>query len=343
VTDPKLTDNPMVFANPGFLTMTGYTAEEIIGKNCRFLQGPETAKETINQIREAIADQKSFRGEFINYTKDGTEFWNNLTINPVFDENNELINFVGIQENVTERRHIADQLHQNFEKLKELEQLRDNLTGMLVHDLRSPLAAIIASLEILKVRAWKKINSDEKEIISLVMSSALSLKEMITSMLDVSRMEAKEMPVHIQHVDLRNVIMDIVESFLPLLETRTFEQHITDKAIIIPCDADLMKRILTNLLGNAVKFTPVNGKISITVDIVENKLRISVFNTGTSIPKEYHMRIFEKFGQVGEQKERHSTGLGLTFCKLAIEAQGGIICVDSSEGEGVTFWIELNK
>nr|WP_290220982.1 EAL domain-containing protein [Trichocoleus desertorum] len=116
ITDPNLPDNPIIFANPGFTKMTGYTAEEVLGCNCRFLQGTGTNPDHLNAMRQAIATHRSTTQVLLNYRKDGTTFWNELTINPVFDGDGKLINFIGLQNDVTARKQAEEDLRESQER-----------------------------------------------------------------------------------------------------------------------------------------------------------------------------------------------------------------------------------
>lgn len=127
LSDPNLPDNPIVFCNPGFLAMTGYEEGEILGRNCRFLQGPATDSAEVARIRRAIAEQRTYRGEILNYKKDGTPIWIELTISPIVDDEGNLMNFVGLQTDVTERHNLLERLHASSERLRELEDLRSVL------------------------------------------------------------------------------------------------------------------------------------------------------------------------------------------------------------------------
>jgi len=112
---------------------------------------------------------------------------------------------------------------------------------------------------------------------------------------------------------------------------------------MVSCDANLITRVIANLLGNAIKFTPSGNRVSISIERTANAVKLRVVDTGRGIPREYYERIFEKFGQLETQKQRDvsSTGLGLTFCKLAVEAHGGEIGVESEVGRGSSFWFAL--
>jgi PAS domain S-box-containing protein len=122
ITDPHQLDNPIVFYNPGFMALTGYAADDILGRNCRFLQGPDTDPATIAQVAAAVAARRPFRDVMLNYRRDGTPFWNELVINPVYDAEGRLTHFVGIQADVTARIHLREELQH--------QALHDALTGL---------------------------------------------------------------------------------------------------------------------------------------------------------------------------------------------------------------------
>jgi len=128
ITDPALRDDPAIFINPAFSGITGYAKSDFIGRNCRLLQGPDTDRAVVQHIREAIAARQPFMGTLLNYRKDGTPFWNELTINPVFDDNGQLTNFVGIQVDVTARVEAAEALRQSEARLA---RVTTNVPGMV--------------------------------------------------------------------------------------------------------------------------------------------------------------------------------------------------------------------
>lgn len=131
ISDPRLPDNPVIFANSGFTTITGYAVEEVLGRNCRFLQGAETNPATIDQLRQAVTQGQPFTGVLLNYRKDGSPFWNELTINPVFDHEGTLINFVGLQTDVTARK----QAEATLEGLRRQNELILNSAGEGIYGL----------------------------------------------------------------------------------------------------------------------------------------------------------------------------------------------------------------
>ncbi|MFP3553265.1 PAS domain-containing protein [Paraburkholderia sp. SIMBA_049] len=146
VTDPNLPDHPVIFANHAFLRMTGYELPEIIGTNCRFLQGPETDRATIDEVRDAVAHRREIATEILNYRKDGSTFWNALFISPVFNEQGELVYFFGSQLDVSRRRDAEDALHQ-AQKMEALGQL----TGGIAHDFNNLLQVMAGYVDVLQM------------------------------------------------------------------------------------------------------------------------------------------------------------------------------------------------
>ncbi|MDP6507225.1 MAG: ATP-binding protein, partial [Planctomycetota bacterium] len=118
---------------------------------------------------------------------------------------------------------------------------------------------------------------------------------------------------------------------------------LTDSPLLLSCDAELIKRVIQNLLGNALKFTPSDGTISVSILNGGDTVKIAITDSGPGIPEDYRDKIFEKYGQVEarQQGKKYSTGIGLSFCKLAVEAHGGEIGVDSEVGKGSTFWFKI--
>ncbi len=235
------------------------------------------------------------------------------------------------------------ELKENYRRLSELERLRDSLVHMVVHDLRSPLLGLSGSLQLLQGDLASTLGPEQAGDLECAMQSAQRLSDMVTSLLDVSRLEAGEMPLHRHSADLSEVIAAAVESLGALTRGRHVVLRPPPDPVVIECDSEIIGRVVANLVGNALKFTPASGDVFVAVESSPGVIRITVTDNGPGIPPEYRERIFEKFGQVENLSAgmKSSTGLGLTFCKLAVEAHGGAIGVESELGKGSTFWFKL--
>lgn len=226
-------------------------------------------------------------------------------------------------------------------QLRRLEKLRDDLTHMVVHDLRNPLSCICGFLDILECHDVPNMPADMQKLVTVARHSADDLLTMINSILDVSKMSAGEMKLHREPCDLVPLIRDVVAACRSLPANRTVTLDAMTSSFVVSADAGLIRRVLQNLISNALKFTPADGTVHVAVTASPGDVRVAIRDAGPGIAPEYHQRIFEKFGQVEDRSQRLGTGLGLTFCKLAIEAHGGRIGVESEVGQGSTFWVAL--
>ena len=228
-------------------------------------------------------------------------------------------------------------------KLRRLEKLRDDLNHMIIHDLRSPLTVISGFLQLLEGEEAKNLSARTQELVTVVRRSSEDMLNMICSILDVSKMVAGEMKLNNDQCDLDAMIRDAVSMNQPFPENRTVTFNTKETSLNITADIVLIRRVLQNLLSNALKYTPPGANVQIDLASSISEVRIAVTDTGPGIAPRYHRRIFEKFGQVENSKYRLGTGLGLNFCKMAVEAHGGRIGVESEVGRGSTFWVVLPR
>jgi signal transduction histidine kinase len=233
------------------------------------------------------------------------------------------------------------ELQENYKKLQELEKQRDDLTHMIVHDLRTPLSSIITGMQMMEMVG--NLNESQQEIAGIALRGGETLLGMINDLLDVEKMESGSMQLEISTINATEIIAEAAGQVASLCEDKklTLLREIASDLPSFQGDKSKLIRVLVNLLGNAIKFTSTAGTLTVAAKLGEDEefLLFSVSDTGEGIPKESFSHIFEKFGQVEDRTEGRmmSTGLGLTFCRLAAEAHGGHIDVESTLGEGSTF------
>jgi len=222
--------------------------------------------------------------------------------------------------------------------------MRDDLTHMIVHDLRTPLTSIASGLRTLKAVA--RLDDQEQALLDVAIEGGNTLLSMINDLLDISKMEAGALQLRLQKVAPAELIREACQQ-VELLAQQKGQTLVAEPEGDLPAvyaDHDLARRALVNLLGNAVKFTPSGGAVTVSAAVAgDDEVVFSVADTGIGIPEDARERIFDKFGQIESRKTggRSSTGLGLTLCKLAVEAHGGRIWVDSEPGVGSTFSFTL--
>ena len=240
-----------------------------------------------------------------------------------------------------ELRRQKRELQENYARLRELETLRDNLTHMIIHDMRSPLSGMLGYLDLVRMKISAKLGPVESEYFNLVQRSAEKMVRMTTAVLDVSQLESGQMPLNRQAYDLTVLARTAVESLGSLVGQRRLSMEASPEPVMAKADKEIIERVITNLLSNALKFTPDFGDVRITASRKDAMARLAVTDTGPGIPAEHHAKIFEKFGALDKGAHGYSTGLGLAFCKLAVEAHGGKMGVESEVGKGSAFWFEL--
>jgi signal transduction histidine kinase len=238
------------------------------------------------------------------------------------------------------------EIEQNYEKLNELQTLKDNLIHMIVHDMRSPLSGIYGYLQLLDIILDEQKSSPPKfrDYLKQAKASTEYLTKMVSSVLDINRMESGELILNLVETDLKPVISGIAESMEGNLGMRRIILDLPDEAFNITIDPDIIARVIQNLLYNAINHTANDSEINIGIIREMGNVHFYVRDNGPGISPEYHEKIFEKFCQVrtAGMRKGGSTGLGLTFCKMAVEAHGGRIWVESELGKGAAFHVVLH-
>jgi PAS domain S-box-containing protein len=234
---------------------------------------------------------------------------------------------------------------------KELEQMREDLSDMIVHDLRSPLTAVLSGLELIKALDFDD-HTDTMAIqaMDIAEGSCENMLTMVNTLLDISRLESGKMPLDRAPAPFAPLVRRAVSHLSPLAAERdiTVRTELSPHLPMVYIDNEKVGRVVVNLLDNALKFTPPGEQVIIRATQQNtasgNVLLCSVSDTGPGIPKEYHERIFDRFAQVQDQitsSQQRGSGLGLAFCKLALEAHDGNVWVDSEPGQGSTFYFTL--
>jgi len=235
----------------------------------------------------------------------------------------------------------ARSFYEVSKRLQDQEHLRDALIEFLVHDLRSPLTNIISGLETLLVSTEDNLTPEDRELIEMALIGAHRLLTMVNSILDLRKLEEGKFPLYLKEFEPREAVGEAIRQVQLWARQSNinlqveFEPNVPEKMI---ADRWVLIRILVNLLSNALKYTPSSGTIKVRVFMDDGWVHFSVADQGPGIPKEYLDRIFDRFVQVEARKAGAAvgTGLGLTFCKLAVEAHGGRIWIESEVGKGTT-------
>ena len=222
----------------------------------------------------------------------------------------------------------------------EKDLMERNFITFVSHEMRSPLVVIMQYIEALNEIAGDRFDKDVKEIIERCRKRVQNLEELVEHWLDISRIEDGTFAQQKVSLSLDSIISRSVEEMIPVCRKRgiSLETNIPQKLPQITGDAESLVRVFTNVIGNATKYTPEGGKITVTCQHDELYINVSIADMGTGIPPDKLPLIFDPFFRCGGKNEKHSgSGLGLTFCKKIMESHKGCIAVSSKEGEGTTF------
>src|SRR6476620_12230878 len=239
----------------------------------------------------------------------------------------------------------TDALEDSLRKLRELEKVRDDLMKMIVHDLKTPLTSVLATLEMLADGDFGQVTTPQKAAIGEAETKAEDLLSLIDDILEVARIEEANISLSLAPIAPGALLAELVHEWGHRFqqEQATAAVSVADDAPVFTADRNLMKRVFSNLIQNAVTHSSHPVHLELGARRAGQGVLFTVSDNGPGIPPEYHEVIFRKFGQVEMPRtpRTRSSGLGLTFCKLVVERHGGRIWVKSAEGMGSSFYIEL--
>jgi len=355
IADVNQADLPLIYVNPAFETITGYSVSEAVGRNCRFLQGADRDQPGLTELRAALQQGRDCNVVLRNYRKDQTPFWNELHISPIHDDTGRLTHFVGVQTDVTERvedrerilRLQEDLLEKNSE-LERLNETKNQFLGMAAHDLRNPLSGIVGYGSLLSEGLVGALNDQQRNVIERILNSSRFMVKLVNDLLDVSKIEAGKLELELESVDL----CDLIRECLELNQPRAREKEIEivfdlpeDGPSELVADRNKITQVLDNLITNAIKFSNAKSKVDIGLQPSDDQVTLFVRDQGQGIVKEELDHLFKPFSRTSTKSTggEKSTGLGLVICKKIVEGHGGQIWVESEVGKGTTFYFSLSR
>jgi len=341
--------------NKGAQKIKGYTADEIIGQHFSIFYKPEDIAIGHPQRELEIATAEGrFEEERPRLRKDGSEFWANVVITPVRDEDGTLVGFAKVTRDLTERRAAEQKAIEDARRVAMSESANVAKTEFLAamsHELRTPLTAIQEGTALLLEEIPGPVTASQGEVLGVVRSHSERLFRSISSVLDLSKMEAGMMEYAPIPTDLASLIDRSIETVRLITQKKRvhLETAPASSLPLLSLDEGRIQQVLDNLLGNAVKFTPEGGTISVSATVADDGtgqgrwVEVRVSDSGIGIPAEEVERIFERFYQSPSHRGEsvRGTGLGLAIARHVVEAHGGRIWAENREGKGSTFVFTL--
>ncbi|UUO05232.1 PAS domain S-box protein [Blastopirellula sp. J2-11] len=335
------------WVNDAFTKLTGYALPEVVGKKPgTLLQGPETDPNTAAYIGERLRSRERVSVEIVNYSKQSEKYWVALEIEPVFDEQQRLIQFIATQTNVTHRRKHEAELRRAKETAEAASAAKSEFLANMSHEIRTPLNGLLGFTDLL-IRGAANDPQKRDEYLQIIRTSGRNLLDVINDLLDLSKIEAGKLETESLPCDPQQIVAEVVS----ILRVKADE-----KGLRLECewcgevppqvitDSVRLRQVLTNLIGNAIKFTQF-GSVSIEArwNAPRQQLVFAIRDTGIGIPEEKLDLIFDPFTQADATTTRRfgGTGLGLAICRRIARLLGGDVSVESKVGAGAKFTVTI--
>jgi two-component system, cell cycle sensor histidine kinase and response regulator CckA len=346
ISGPATDDAPILYANEAFLQLTGYSLAQVIGRNCRFLQGPGSDPDSVEAMRNAILNEEPCTVELLNYKADGTSFWNLVSITPVRDGDGLVTHFVGTQRDISERRRLEDQLRQT-QKMEAI----GSLAGGIAHDFNNMLTVILGYGEM--ARDTLPPEDATHDLLDEMISAAQRAATLTGQLLAFSRRQM----LAPSEVDINAILTELQRLLRPLIsENIAIVPALAPDLWSVKADPSQFEQIVMNLVINARDAMPQGGQLSLTtanVVMTEQSLgpesemkpghyvRLTVADTGHGMTTEVMARVFEPFYTT--KPKGKGTGMGLATVYGIVKQSGGHIEVISEPGCGSTFNVYLPR
>lgn len=332
------------YVNPAFTSVTGYTYEEAVGQNPRLLKSDQHPPEFYEDLWTTICKKEIWHGEMVNKKKDGSLFWENVSISPILNRSGDISRFLAVKNDISDKKEAEEELEKAKEKAEAATRAKSDFLANMSHEIRTPINAIIGMSHLALKTA---LTSKQFDYITKIDHSGKSLLGIINDILDFSKIEAGKLDVEIIDFNLNDVMHNLSNMISVKTQDKDLELIFNihpDTPTQLKGDSLRLGQILLNLTNNAVKFTE-DGEILITVqpvEVEENKalLKFSVQDTGIGLSESQQRILFQSFQQADTSTSRKfgGTGLGLAISKNLAEIMGGEIGVISEIGKGSTFF-----
>ena len=331
----------ITYVNYKFCQISGYSKEELLGKPHNIVRHPDMPKEVFEDMWRTIKAKMVFHGIIKNLKKDGSSYYVDTTVMPILDNLGNIIEYIAIRFDITE-------LEESIIEAKKANRAKTIFLANMSHEIRTPLNGILGFIKLLKE---EELTSKQKQYINIIDTSANTLLHTINEILDMSKIQSGKFDLEFIKFDLFETLNNVQNLFIARANEKNIEFVLdidNDLPHTIISDEIKLKQVLSNLIGNAIKFTSENGKVKLSAKILDKneekvKVKFSVSDTGIGISKEAQNKIFEPFMQAENSTTRKfgGTGLGLAISKEIVKLLGGELKLESEVNKGTTFYFEL--
>jgi PAS domain S-box-containing protein len=337
-------DGNIEYVNKKFSETVGYQTEFVIGKNPNILSTGKTSNKEYKKLWDTVLSGKVWTGEFLNKRKDNSLYWEHATIAPIFDKSGNIINLTGLKVDITEKKLAEEKLQKSQEKLKASLHAKDKLFSVISHDLRSPFNAILGFSDMVREKAEGQDYEGLTELSLYLNKAAHQTYQLLNNLLNWSGLQTGKIKFTPEKFILSESIQDVIKLLKRDADSKNITVNFSDiENTWVIADRNMIETILRNLISNAVKFTPKDGFVTISLNSKSDEFCISIHDTGVGINKENIEKLFKPestFSTKGTDDES-GTGLGLLLCKEFTDFHKGSVSVVSEINKGTEITVKI--
>jgi PAS domain S-box-containing protein len=342
-------DGKIIYTNSAMDELFGYVRGELIGRHCSVLQAGAAPEARVKWLMDTVEKRGYWEGETHNKRKDGTEFISSVRIGALRDEDGKIINFISTRHDITKRKWMEERIKELYkvesklrQELEEQIKQRVDFTRALVHELKTPLTAVVASSELLIEELGDEVGS---RLAGNIYRGALNLDKRINELLDLARSEIGTLRVECKSLDALKVVNEVFED-MSLVSAKKGQSLVVlavpESLPLVWADEERLRQILLNFISNALKFNRKGGRVILGVKEKGGSLVFEIQDEGEGIDKKDQDRLFQPYHRLErDRKHLNGLGLGLALSKALVELQKGEIWVESRKGKGSTFAFSL--
>jgi PAS domain S-box-containing protein len=324
----------IIYWNKGATNLFGYSAQEMLGNTPATLY-PDMEMHQLSSDLEQIREGKDYINVWKGRHKDGTTVWIDVKTSLLRTSEGTAIGFIGVGKDITERKQIEEQR-------RELEQRKDEFMGMASHELKTPITSLKGYTQLLKRKLEKQGLPESVALLNKMERQLTRLNKLISDLLDVSKIQAGKLDYAQESIDIDALIHEIADTIQQISTTHTITIHGASHAKIIG-DSDRLRQVFSNLISNAVKYSPKANQVDIYLAASQNTVTVSIQDYGIGIPREHQQKIFDRFYRVSglQDKTFPGLGMGLYISLEIVKRHGGRVWVESTGSKGATFLVSL--
>lgn len=344
VTDARGT---IEYVNSAFETTTGYSAAEALGKNPRILNSGTQSREFWADLWQTIRSGHSWRGDLYNRRRDGSCYWEQATISPIFDSQGEITHFVGVKEDITPRKEAEASMLRAKHSAEQANQATNTFLARISHEIRTPLTAILGMVERLE---QSNLDTEQREQLDTLEHSGRHLLDMLNEVLDLAQVETDQLLLDPQPCDLAAELQHSLDEQREHAQSKDLELMLEIDPHLAPslqADARRIRQLLRHLIGNAITYTD-EGQVDIRLVVLEDQtesqqILLHIEDSGPGIPEHLQEQIFDKFSQFDPSiaRQQSNMGVGLSICRHLVDLMEGRLKLQSDPDQGTCIQIEL--